>query len=46
VVTEERADEMRTLLTTPRGWAQGRPDVDVVLLTEDRAPYLEDEAWA
>jgi hypothetical protein len=45
VVTEERADEMRTLLTTPRGWAQGRPDVDVVLLTEDRAPYLEDVAW-
>jgi predicted nucleotidyltransferase len=65
VVTEERADEVRTLLATLRGWAQGRPDVvavglagswargdarmdsdvDVVLLTEDRAPYLEDEAW-
>jgi uncharacterized protein len=65
MVTEERTDEVRTLLARLRGWAQGRPDivavglagswahgdarmdsdVDVVLLTEDRAPYLEDEAW-
>ena len=65
VVTEERADEVRTLLATLRGWAQGRPnivavglvgswargdarmdsDVDVVLLTEDRTLYLEDDAW-
>jgi hypothetical protein len=65
VVTEERTDEVRTLLATLRGWAQGRSDivavglagswahgdarmdsdVDVVLLTEDRTPYLEDDAW-
>jgi uncharacterized protein len=65
VVTEERADEVKTLLATLRGWARERhgavavglagswargdarmdSDVDVVLLTEDRAPYLEDEAW-
>jgi nucleotidyltransferase-like protein len=65
VVTQERADEVRTLLATLRGWAQGRPDVvaaglvgswargdarmdsdvDVVLLPEERAPYLEDDAW-
>jgi hypothetical protein len=64
-MTEARADEVRTLLTTLRGWAQERPDivavglagswahgdarmdsdVDIVLLTENRAPYLEDEAW-
>jgi hypothetical protein len=67
VVTEERTDEVRTVLATLRAWAQGRPDVvavglagswargdarmdsdvNVVLLTEeDRAPYLEDDAWA
>ena len=65
MVTEERADEVRTLLATLSEWAQGQPDVvavglagswargdarmdsdvDVVLLTEDRAPYLEDGAW-
>jgi hypothetical protein len=65
LVTEERADEVRTLLATLRSWAQGHPDVvvvglvgswargdarmdsdiDVVLLTEDQVPYLEDEAW-
>ena len=65
MVTEERTNEMRTLLATLRGWTQGWPDifavglagswargdarmdsdVDVVLLTEDQAPYLEDEAW-
>lgn len=65
MVTEERTNEMRTLLVTLRGWAQGRPrrrrvglagfwahgdarmdsDVDMVLLTEDRAPYLEDGVW-
>jgi hypothetical protein len=65
VVTEERTNEVRTLLVTLRGWAQGRPrrrrvvlagfwahgdarmdsDVDAVLLTEDRTPYLEDGVW-
>jgi hypothetical protein len=30
VVTEERADEVRTLLATLRGWAQGHPDVVAV----------------
>lgn len=65
VVTEERADEVRTLLATLRKWAEGRPevvavglvgswehgdarmdsDVDVVLLTEDQAPFRENEAW-
>jgi predicted nucleotidyltransferase len=65
VVTEERTNEVRTLLATLRSWAQGRPDivaiglagswargdasmdsdVDVVLLTEEQAPYLEDDAW-
>ena len=65
MVTEERADEVRTLLATLRGWAQGHPDVvavglagswargdarmdsdvDVVLLTENQVPYLEDDAW-
>jgi predicted nucleotidyltransferase len=65
VVTEERTDEVRTLLATLNEWAQGRPDVvavglvsswahgdarmdsdvDVVLLTEDWVPYLEDDAW-
>ena len=65
MVSEERTDEVRTLLATLRGWAQGRPDVvavglagswahgnarmdsdvDVVLLTEDRTLYLEDDAW-
>ena len=65
MVTEERTNEVRTLLATLRSWAQGRPDivaiglagswargnarmdsdVDVVLLTEDQVPYLEDDAW-
>jgi predicted nucleotidyltransferase len=65
VVTEERTDEVRTLLATLNEWARGRSDVvavglvgswahggarmdsdvDVVLLTEDRAHYLEDDAW-
>jgi|SRR5215207_203229 len=29
-VTEERTDEVRTLLAAIRGWAQGRPDVVAV----------------
>jgi uncharacterized protein len=65
VVTEERTNEVRTLLAKLSEWAQGRPDivavglagswtrgdarmdsdVDVVLLTEERALYLEDDAW-
>ncbi len=65
MVTEERVDEVRTLLATLRGWAHGHPDVvavglagswargdkrmdsdvDVVLLTENQVPYLEDDAW-
>ena len=65
MVTEERADEVRSLLARLRKWAQGRPDVvavglagswaqggarmdsdvDVVVLTENQAPYLEDDAW-
>ena len=65
MVTEERTNEVRTLLATLRSWAQGRPDivaiglagswargdarmdsdVDVVLLTDDQVPYLEDDAW-
>lgn len=65
MVSEERAGEIKTLISTLRRWAQGRPDVvaaglagswapggvrmdsdvDVVVLTEDRALYLEDETW-
>ncbi len=65
MVTEERTNEVRTLLAKLGRWAQGRPDIvavglagswargdarmdsdiDVVLLTEEPAPYLEDDAW-
>ena len=65
VVTEERVDEVKTLLATLRRWAEGRSDVvavglagswahgdarmdsdvDVALVTEDRGPYLEEDAW-
>jgi predicted nucleotidyltransferase len=64
VVTEERTNEVRSLLATLRRWAQGKSeivavglvgswvrnarmdsDVDVGLLTEERAPYPEDDAW-
>ncbi len=45
MVSEQRAEEVRTLLATLSEWAQRRPDVDVVLSSEDRAPRLEDEAW-
>ena len=65
VVSEERINEVQTLLATLREWAEGRPDVvavglagswahgdarmdsdvDLMLVTGDRRPYLETDAW-
>ena len=37
MVTEERVDEVRTLLATLRGWAHGHPDVVAVGLASSWA---------